>query len=125
MGGRITRAEEIVRKQEALALRILGRVDNEEAQLDVQLDAFEKIGKWVAIKNKLEDDGAGDINRFKERIQGAPDRHYAPSRRPKGWTPPDEPKPRLEALRARLPHGRSGGVDGDSGDTGDEASTAA
>ncbi len=122
---RITRAQSIINKQEALALRILERVDNGEAQLDVQLDAFEKIGKWVAIKNKLEDDGAGDINRFKERIQGAPDRHYSPSRRPKGWIAPDEPKPRLEAIRARLPHGSSGGADGDSDDTGDESATVA
>ena len=122
---KITRAQSIINKQEALAIRILERVDNGEAQLDVQLDAFEKIGKWVAIKNKLEDDGAGDINRFKERIQGTPDRHYSPSRRPKGWIAPDESKPRLEAIRTRLSYGDPGGVDGDSGDTGDESPVVA
>ena len=119
---KITRAQSIINKQEALAIRILERVDNGEAQLDVQLDAFEKIGKWVAIKNKLEDDGAGDINRFKERIQtqASENRHYSPSRRPKGWVDPDEHKPRLEAIRTRLSYGDTGGVDGDSGDSGDE-----
>lgn len=118
----VTRATRIISGQEELALRILGRVSNENAALDVQLDAFEKIGKWVAIKNRLEDDGAGDINRFKERIQGAAaqDRHYSPSRRPKGWVDPNTTPPRLEQLKNRLPRPDDGGDDGNSDTSGGE-----
>ena len=125
---RITRHEEIIRKQEALALTMLKASDQPGITIDVQLDVFDKVGRWVAIKNKLEDEGAGAINDFKRRIQGEDNqpKHYPPNRRPKGWVAPEPKQPRLDALKGRLPHAAvPRGDDGDSGDSGDEGSAAA
>ena len=121
---RISRHAQIILKQEALALDLLaeaGKSDN----LDMKMDLFEKVGKWVWIKNKLEDDGAGDINRFKERIGAdTEERRYPPSRRPKGYTEPPAKQPRLAALRSRVSATGDGGADGGGGDPGDTPAAA-
>ena len=118
--GRQARSSEIVRKQEALALRMLKQADADNTAVDIQLDVFDKVSKWVSISNKLEDQGESRIDDFKRRITGEGEtdkpKHYPPSRRPKGWKPPDPaPGPRLAALKGRLPAGHAGGTGGDSG----------
>jgi hypothetical protein len=119
--GQITRNEKIIRLQEALALRMLEKVNKDETTLDLQLDTFEKVGKWVAIRNKVEDQEETQIDRFKRRIAGEDEtsegKQYPPSRRPKGYKPR---QPRLEALRSRVSGANDSSSIGDSNGTGGE-----
>lgn len=121
-----TKSSQVIAKMETLALNLLGKANEDDALLDTKLDVFEKMTKWVAVKNKLEDDGAGDINRFKERIGAdTEERRYPPSRRPKGYTEPPAKQPRLAALRSRVSATGDGGADGGGGDPGDPPAAAA
>ena len=88
----------ITRRQEKLAERLLDRalepINGVEPDLVVQLDVFEKVGKWIAIKNRLEDQGETQIDSFKRRIHGeevkaSEGRSYRADR--------------LEALKSKLP----------------------
>ena len=123
--GRITRNEEIVRKVEALALDMLKKGSERDTNIDLKMDIFEKVTKWVAVKNKLEGDDAGGIADYKRRLHGESetDKHYSPSRRPRGKSEPVG-GPRLEAIKSRLPRADGGDDDGDSGDTGGEVPAA-
>ena len=116
--GRQARSSEIVRKQESLALRMLKQADADATAVDIQLDVFDKVSKWVSISNKLEDQGESRIDDFKRRITGEGEadkpKYYPPSRRPKGWKPPEAPGPRLAALKSRLPGANAGSAVGDS-----------
>ena len=109
-----TKSSQVIAKMETLALNLLGKANEDDALLDTKLDVFEKMTKWVAVKNKLEDDGAGGIADYKRRLQGAPDKH--PPRRSRGETGGD----RLAAIKSRLPVADDGGIDGDSGGAGGE-----
>ena len=121
-----TKSSQVIAKMETLALNLLGKANEEDALLHTKLDVFEKMTKWVAVKNKLEDEGAGDINRFKERIGAdTEERRFPPSRRPKGYQPPAAKQPRLEALRSRVSATGDGGADGGSGNSGDKDTAAA
>ena len=126
--GRITRNEEIVRKQEALALAMLDSVQAEKVNIDVKLDVFDRVTKWIATKNKLENDDGGGIADYKRRLHGEPgaaDKHYPPSRRPRGRADQPTGGPRLDAIKSRIPGTNDGGSDGDSGDSGGEDTVAA
>ena len=127
--GRQARSSEIVRKQESLALRMLKQADSNDVQVDIQLDIFDKVSKWVSISNKLEDQGESRIDDFKRRITGEGEvdkpKHYPPSRRPKGWKPTEPPGPRLTALKNRLPGANAGGTGSDSGSGSQSDSDAA
>jgi len=117
--GREKRSNIIVHRQEALAVRLLDRSlpqAGEEPGIDVQLDVFEKVGKWVAIKNRLTDLEESDIDRFKARIHGETKAAQSRARRTRAEA--NEPS-RLDAIKARLPNGGDSGDDGDSLDTGE------
>ena len=123
-------ASVVGRDDRALALRMLKQADSNDVQVDIQLDIFDKVSKWVSISNKLEDQGESRIDDFKRRITGEGEvdkpKHYPPSRRPKGWKPPsDPPGPRLAALKSRLPGANAGGTGGDSGSGSQSDSDAA
>jgi hypothetical protein len=109
----------IVRRQEKLAERLLDRalepIDGVEPDLIVQLDVFEKIGKWVSIKNRLEDQGETQIDAFKRRIH-AQEVETGPRR---------GARTKLETIKSRLPDRGDSRTNGDSGDLGDEVSAAA
>ena len=128
--GRITRNEEIVRKMEAQAINMLDEVADKTKKhnLDTKMDVFERVGKWIAIKNKLENDDGGGIAEFKRRLHGESetDKHYPPSRRPRGSKAPEPANggSRLDAIRSKLPSGHSAGADGDSGVAGSEGDPA-
>ncbi len=109
--GRLAREAHILHRQELLALRLLDRSLPEKGQepgIDIQLDVFEKVGKWVAIKNKIADMEETDIDRFKQRINGTEVK--APQSRTRR-----ESTERLDAIKARLP-ARGDGNLGGSGD---------
>ena len=119
--GREQRSKTIVHRQEALAVRLLDRSlpqSGDEPGIDVQLDVFEKVGKWVAIKNRLTDLEESDIDRFKARIHGETKAAQSRARRNRADARVDEIS-RLDAIKARLPNGGSGGDDGDSLDLGE------
>ena len=127
--GRITNAETIRRKQEALAIKMQEKALASESLLTDQLDVFDRVTKWMAVSNKLEDQGESDIDKFKRRINGESpadiDKRYPPSRRPKGFVDPPPKTPRLDALKNRLPGRGNGGADGDSPGVVGEADSAA
>ena len=117
---RPSRNDQIVSKMEALALTMLEKVEtkDEKINLDLQMDVFERIGKWVAIKNKLENDDGGGIADYKRRLQGAADKHPKRSRHETGGS-------RLDAFKSRIPRADDGDIDGDSGGAGGEIAAAA
>ena len=125
--GRITRAEEIRRKQETLAIKMQEKALAEDALIDTMLDVFDRVTKWAAVSNKLEDQGESDIDKFKRRINGESetDKHISPSRRPKGYVEPAPRTPRLDALKGRLPTGSAGSSErGGDGAVGEADSAA-
>jgi len=104
----MTNAAKVVHQQQKLALRLLERVEKpedanvREPDLDMQLDVLNSITKWVAVKNRLEDDGDVGIKDFKRRIQGV-------EAGPGGADRPTRAE-RLEAIKSRLPDGRVPGA---------------
>ena len=116
---RQTRHAQIVSKQEALALDLLAEAAKSD-NLDMKMDLFEKVGKWVWIKNKLEDDGAGGIADYKRRLHAESreaDKH--PSAR-RSRSSEANGGSRLNAIKSRIPgavdadaHGNSGGSSGE------------
>jgi hypothetical protein len=116
--GRQSRDTVIIHRQEVLALRLLDRameqVNNGEIPIDVQLDVFEKVGKWVSIKNRIEDTEETDIDRFKRRIAGETPVTQGRKRRESSDTE------RLAEIKSRLPHRGHSGSDSNSGDPGVE-----
>lgn len=107
--GRPVKAESIVRVMDELALKMLSKVKETEGNtgLTDQMDVFEKVAKWVAVKNKLENDDGDGIASYKNRIYGAPDK---PEKRPA----PTNGGERLAAIKSRLPSSIDGEHDGDS-----------
>ncbi len=110
--GRQARDTVIVHRQEKLALRLLDRalMEQDEVGVDVQLDVFAQVGKWVAIKNKLGDLEETDIDRFKQRIAGETP---APKGR-RSRIAAAERAEKLETIRAKLPTGSASRTDGNS-----------
>ncbi len=121
--GRQARDTVIVHRQEKLALRLLDRalMEQDEVGVDVQLDVFAQVGKWVAIKNKLGDLEETDIDRFKQRIAGETP---APKGR-RSRIAAAERAEKLETIRAKLPTGSAGRTDGNSDGAVSETPSAA
>ena len=134
--GRINRHDEIIKKQEELALEMLGKVlgksgtDEEKIPLDLKMDIFEKIGKWVAIKNKLENDDGNGIADYKSRLreaEGVSDKRPRTARRGRAA----EPAPvlnggkQLDRFKQRLHSTDDGEPDGDSDAAVGEAAAVA
>ena len=124
---RQSRNDQIVSKMEALALTMLERVggQDEKITLDLRMDVFERVGKWIAIRNKLENDDGGGIADYKRRLhgEGAADKHPAGARR--SGRAGETGGARLAAIKSRIPAANAGGDDGDSGAAGGEVSAAA
>lgn len=116
---RISRHAQIILKQEALALDLLAEASKSD-NLDMKMDLFEKVGKWVWIKNKLEDDGAGGIADYKRRLHAeSSEADKRPTaRRSRGAE--QNGGARLDAIKSRIPQADARGFDRDSGDSGDE-----
>lgn len=109
-----TRSSKIIAQQEALALILLERSRREDAQIDLQLDVFEKVGKWVSIKNRIEDDGDSRISDFKSRILGKGEADSGEAGGP-GAPARKQSTPYLDAIKSRLSTGDDSRTDGDSG----------
>ena len=119
---RITRHAQIILKQEALALDLLQAAEKSD-NLDMKMDLFEKVGKWVWIKNKLEDDGAGGIADYKRRLHAESsetDKH--PAARRSGRQTALNGGSKLDAIKSRIPGAASADADSDSGGSGIEDS---
>ena len=131
--GYSSRAATIIHRQEELAIRLLDRaLDHEPARrrerdkipenepaIDIQLDVFEKVGKWVSIKNKLDEIGETQIDHFKRRIaaESKTDQIRAFAGQPGGIA--------LTRLKHKLPDRGDRGDDGDSDDPVGEDTPAA
>ena len=118
---RTSRHSQIVLKQEELALDLLKEAKTCDS-LDLKMDLFEKVGKWVWIKNKLEDDGAGGIADYKRRLHAESsetDKH--PAARRSGRQVANGGS-RLDAIKSRIPGAASADADSDSGSGGGEDS---
>ena len=116
---RISRHAQIILKQEALALDLLQAAEKSD-NLDMKMDLFERVGKWVSIKNKLENDDGGGIADYKRRLHAESsetDKHPAARRsRPaqaNGGSRLDAIKSRISATNDRLPDGNSGSGGGE------------
>ena len=108
--GRLSRTESIIWKMDDLALAMLERVKgiSDAIGTDLQMDVFEKVAKWIAVKNKLESDDGDGIAGYKDRI-------YGKAPKPKGNTPkPTNGGERLAEIKSRLPHSDAGEPDGNS-----------
>jgi hypothetical protein len=109
-----SRAAQIITGQEQLALILLQKSKEEAATLDMQLDVFEKVGKWVSIKNRIEDDGDSRITDFKSRILGGKSEADTGAAGGPG-APRKQSTPYLDAIKSRLSPADGNGTDGNSG----------
>lgn len=111
---RISRNEQIVHRMEALALDMLE--GTKDVNLDIKMDVFERVGKWVSIKNKLENQDGGDIRDYKRILHGESeiDKHPAAARRSGRKHAVPNGGSRLEAIKSRIPKDDAGDTDGDS-----------
>lgn len=109
----ITRAEQIIKKQEELALDLLMSV--KDSPLVAKLDVFQQMTNWVKVKSKLEDDDGGGIADYKRRLAG--EAVVQPRRKREGTA--------LERFKSRLPATDDGDPDDDSGAPGGEDAAAA
>lgn len=111
--GRPVKAESIVRKMDDLAFNMLEKVNPVQSAekgsigLTDQMDVFEKVAKWVAVKNKLENDDGDGIAGYKNRI-------YGEAPKPERKAKPTNGGERLAAIKANLPTANGGDTDGDS-----------
>ena len=122
---RITRHAQIILKQEALALDLLKSAEDCD-NLDMKMDLFERVGKWVSIKNKLENDDGGGIADYKRKLHaatGETDKHPAAGRSRRQAAA--NGGSRLDAIKSRIPHADDVSADSHGGDSGDEDSAAA
>lgn len=110
----ITRAEQIIKKQEELALDLLASVKG--GPLVAKLDVFQQMTNWVKTKSKLEDDDGGGIADYKRRLAG--EAVVQPRRKR------NEPTA-LERFKSRLPATDDGDPDDDSGAPGSSDAAAA
>lgn len=120
----------VVQKMDAFAIELLGLAKASESLAD-KIAAFEKIGKWVAIKNKLEDkeeNMGASLNDLKRKLKidasgtkGRPGNpHPSPHAQRLGglarWGHPPPPDgnggPALDALKAKLPASGRGADNG-------------
>ena len=126
-GGRMRRDMLILHRQEALAIRLLdralskppaeGQVElKDEVAIDIQLDVFDKVARWIAVQNRLTEIEETQIDDFKRRIHG----DYKGEAHQKRAYEPDDGGSTLRRLKARLPSANVGGHDGHSGDPGGE-----
>ena len=128
---------DIIAQMDGFALDLLTNAKSAEALAD-KVAAFKEVGKWVAIKNRLEDaeDEGEHLRDLKSRFKS--DTAVRTGHRSgvglRGRHPDsldaDEPDAGtgLEALRARIPRtgngGDDGGVRGAGGNPGGAAATA-
>ena len=116
----------LVKRMDGLAADLLDDVrdSNKNIGFEGKLDVLEKIGKWIAIRNRLEgnDDGSG-LDAYKAKLKsaaarGTPISHrFAATAGNRGYTHPtadDRGGPQLSALKSRLPDRAAGRPDGDS-----------
>ena len=107
---RISRHAQIILKQEALALDLLQAAEKSD-NLDMKMDLFERVGKWVSIKNKLENDDGGGIADYKRRLHAESsetDKHPAARRSRPAQANGGS---RLDAIKSRIPQSNDGGSD--------------
>ena len=122
--GRISRNDQIVHKMEELALDMIAKLNGKDITLDLKMDVFDRVGKWIAIKNKLENDDGGGIADYKRRLAGETDKLPA-ARRPRRGNPDEIGGRALKAIKSRIPAANAGGDDGNSGGAGGEVPAAA
>lgn len=116
--GRLTRTQSIIGKMDDLALNMLEGVNTskkgdtpQEVDLTNKLDVFEKVAKWIAVKNKLEADEDDGIASYKARIYGeGPERGGPSAKSRKAENGGD----RLAQLKSRIPTADDGDDDSDS-----------
>ena len=118
--GHEKRSTLIIRRQEALGLKLLDHALNpnsqgQEKSIDILLDVFEKVGKWVSIKNRLDDQGETQIDEFKRRIHGETTLKAAPGRARRIR----ETQEHLAAIKQRLANRGNSNSNGDIGDSGE------
>jgi len=133
-----SRGSVIIHRQELLAIRLLDRALGQktnykhrphapsgeaEVPIDVQLDVFSKVGQWVAVKNRLEDQGQeSQLDRFKQRIHADaadPDAVNKKRAYQSGVV-----TPALDRLKTRLPGADAGSNGGDSNGAGGAVDSA-
>lgn len=134
---------DLIKRMDDLATNMLDAVQAPDTAHFDKLDTFEKVGKWIAIRNRLEgDDGGTGIDAYKSRLRTPPrppDSAALRATGPRGtdsWSharakhierlaSPDNGGPELDALKSRLPTANARGADGDRDGTGGEDDPAA
>ena len=121
--GRLTRTQSIVGKMDELAISMLDGLNRNSstAEIDLtnKLDVFEKVAKWIAVKNKLEEDQDDGIASYKSRIYGEDSKPRGP--RAKG----ESGGKTLDRLKSRIPTADASDPDSDSNDAVSEDAAAA
>lgn len=114
-GGRPHSMTTLIRRQENLALKLLDEALDPKVTVDIRLDVFDRVSRYLAVKNRITDAEETDIDRFKARIHG-----------PQAQTPQGRRAPRetvagpkdLAGIKSKLSGGDGPGSSRDSDGTG-------
>jgi hypothetical protein len=126
------RKDNIMMRMDSMALALLESAKGDGVAVSIRLDVFDKVGKWLAVKFKVEDDDSGAaLADYKKRIRRELDADGREARRAVGRRednpdgagdadgdgelaaaaePPALGGPALNAIRQSLPRGGAGGV---------------
>lgn len=119
--GRPFTIQSIIRRQENLAMDLLDNALAANVPVDIKLDVFDRVSKYLAVKNRIEDQEETDIDRFKKRIHGT--ETEAPKGRKLRAERVTAPE-RLAGIKEKLSGGGHSGPDGNSGDSGEQVPAA-
>lgn len=107
-GGRSLNITNIIRRQEKLAFKMLDKALDTDVGIDIQLDVFDRVSRYLAVKNRIADGEETDIDRFKARIHGSETKTV------EGRKPRSAPE-RLEGIKSKLSGRDVVNSDGDIG----------
>lgn len=132
----------LIDKMDNIAGKLLSRLDSDmfaEANTDqkieitkLDIEAFNSVGKWISVKNRIDDEGEGDgIGHYQQILKKPAKRGSHHAKGSSGVSQaldaagPRAIPPGIRAIQARLAAGGSGGHEGDRIRAADAADGAA
>lgn len=120
--GRPPNIQNVIRRQESLALNLLAEALDRNVSVDIKLDIFDRVSRYLAVKNRINDNEETDIDRFKARIHGT--QTETPQGRGRGRAEAVTSPDKLTGIKDKLSGRGDRSLNGDHSDPGVEVPPA-
>ena len=111
--------DDLVVSVDEFAKELMGLARNSDNPLQVRLDVFRDLARWVSIKHKINEneDGTDELDEFRNRIKGSKEGKITSRKHPRGderggyrkrKTPIEYGGSALAAIRRSLPRSNPG-----------------